>query len=772
MLPPGLGNLPAQLDGFVGRERELVELADCLQRGRLVTVNGPGGCGKTRLALELATRTRGEHRDGAWLIELASIQDPGLLQHQVAATLGIEETSSETLAQAQLKALRSRRLLLVLDNCEHMAEACAELAETLLEHCSDVRILATSREILQCRGEIAYRLAPMSLQSKTRDAVSEAASLFLERARSSAPDLEVRPSTMAAIAHVCEVVEGMPLAIELAARQARYMPVEEIGDRLRDRFHLLHATGRTKEPRHSSLWAAIDWSYTLLSEVEKTVFRRLSVLRGGIDVDGALAVCAWPSGQEATMLGVLAALDAKSMIAPMDRSGPRARFRQLETLRLFGREQLDLAGETWATEERLIAWLADLAGPGQEAFRATSEWARIGEERDNLLAATEAAVAHGSDLQTVLAIALEACWRRRGHFAEGFPVLEDALEHGGAPPPHREEAQLSLARLALMHGRPREAVEKVAGVVDSWRGRSGPGPFLRALLLLMMAEMEAGDIGSMRMHAAEAREFCSQLADPRQRAMTLNNVARVLTMAGDLGQAEIALREAQHAAGGDDDPRLPATFAQTTGMLAYIRRNLVAARAHFAEALRLTSELDHSTAVAAVEGLALVAFWNGEHPYALLLRGGGLEMRRQWPYVPSHRWWRGQLADLERGCRQRLGRTRTSAILAAGHRLDPERVMACALDPTLAESEELVSPLSDREQEVALLVAEGLGNREIGQRLGLSHRTVESHLESVRRKLRMTSRTEIAVWAARELGSSDSGPSDPPAPRQFALGSP
>src|SRR5918997_3914016 len=346
-------NLPLQLTSFVGREREIAEARDLLAEQRLLTLTGPGGCGKTRLALKAAAELAERFEDGVWLVELASLSDPALVPQTVAFALGMREQPGRLLTDTLSEYLELKKMLLVLDNCEHLVEACAQLAEALLRACPNLRILATSREALGITGETGWLVPSLSLPDPRYlppvDELPryEAARLFIERAAAMLPTFELTDRNAAAVARLCRGLDGIPLAIELAAARVKVLSVEQIAERLHDRFRLLTLGSRTALPRHRTLRATIDWSHDLLSEEEKVLFRRLSVFVGGFALGAAEAVCVGEDLEENEVLDLLSHLVDKSLVVMQERGGGM-RYGLLETVRQYGREKLEESGEAEA----------------------------------------------------------------------------------------------------------------------------------------------------------------------------------------------------------------------------------------------------------------------------------------------------------------------------------------------------------------------------------------------------------------------------------------
>src|ERR1035441_7039143 len=401
-----LGNLPAEPNSFVGRERDLAELALLLSDVRALTLCGPGGIGKTRLALRLALETIPDFADGAWLVELADTADPALVRGRVAAALGIREETGRPLAETLLDALRPRRLLLILDTCEHVVGACAALVQQLLAGCPGLRLIATSREPLRVRGETVWRVPPLAVPDAlvTGDMTRhEAIRLFVERATAARPGFTLAAGNSGAVASLCRTLDGMPLAIELAAARVRALSIEQIATRLDDRFRLLASGDRTAPPRQQTLRAAVDWSYELLTEPEQILLRRLSVFAGW-NLEMAEEVCAdeaIPAGQ---VLDLLAALIDKSLVTLDAELYGHARYRLLDTIKEYAADRLAASGEQAAFRQRHSAYMLRLLdGIVARAFvRGDPPWpervamyGRITVERPNYRAALSACLDRG-----------------------------------------------------------------------------------------------------------------------------------------------------------------------------------------------------------------------------------------------------------------------------------------------------------------------------------------------------------------------------------------
>ncbi|MBI4772038.1 MAG: AfsR/SARP family transcriptional regulator, partial [Chloroflexi bacterium] len=389
-LPPAPHNLPAQLSSFVGRERELAEVANRLENPacRLLTLVGIGGVGKSRLAVQAAARGRHTFPDGAWLVELASASTAALVPRSIAAVLGAQEEPGFPLVETLAGALRDKSLALMLDNCEHLLEACAQTAGALLQRCPSLVILATSREPLGLAGEMIYPVQPFSLPDRPAALPvetlmgNEAVRLFAERA---AAHFDLTEANVLATAELCKRLDGVPLAIELAAARAGVLALDQMLARLGDRFALLAGGSRAALPRHRTLRALVDWSYDLLSEAERTLFRRLSVFRGGWTLEAAEAVADDPDAA----LDLLARLADKSLVVAERRTEPR-RYSMLETIRDYASEKLVGAGEADAVRDRHFAFflhLAQSAARNQHGPHEADWFRRLETDHDNLRAA-------------------------------------------------------------------------------------------------------------------------------------------------------------------------------------------------------------------------------------------------------------------------------------------------------------------------------------------------------------------------------------------------
>jgi predicted ATPase/class 3 adenylate cyclase len=570
-------NLPLQLTRFIGREEQMAQVKHLLQSARLLTLTGAGGCGKTRLALQVAADLlvgAGPRAcplpDGAWVVELASLSDPALVPQTVAAALAVREEPGRPVPATLLNSLRSRSLLLVLDNCEHLLSACANLAEDVLRSCPNVKILATSREGLGVPGERTYRVPPLSaadprqLPGLEELRELEAVSLFADRARFSQPDFAVTPANALAVAQVCHRLDGIPLAIELAAARVKALPVEKLAERLDDRFRLLTGGSRTALPRQQTLRALIDWSYDLLSERERALLRCLSVFAGGWTLEAAEAVCA-EGVEEWEVLDLLTSLVEKSLVLYDERDG-EARYRLLETIRQYAWDRLVEAGGAAAVRGRHLEWYRGLAEQAMHPlYRAATqgEWVgRLERELDNLRAAldwsTEAGAspegAQEAEAGLRLAGWLRRFWLHRGYLAEMRERLARLLATpaAAAHTPARANALVCAGWLAFFQVDYETARSVLAESLIIRRELNDPWGTALSLAFLANVTLNQGDYRAARSQCEEALGLWRETGiGSGEMAYSLTTLGEIAYAQGEL-DASRALLEESRPHWGDD----------------------------------------------------------------------------------------------------------------------------------------------------------------------------------------------------------------------------
>jgi len=536
-LGPVPHNLPVPLTSFVGRERELAEVRDLLERAGLVTLTGFGGSGKTRLALQVAAGLLDSYPDGVWWVDLSTVSDPDLILHAVGAAVGRREEGGPTTLEVLLDYLAPRRLLLVLDNCEHLVAGCARVIEAVLRRAPGIKVLATSREVLRLPGEVVYAVPPLSLPAgpdgdPAAVLASEAARLFLERAGLVRPPRPLDPQETRAVATIARRLEGIPLAIELAAARARVLALEQIVQRLDDRFRLLRRPARGAVPRQQTLRATMDWSYDLLLPEEQTLLARLAVFAGTFDLEAIEAVCADPqpgNGQGAGVLDLLTSLVDKSLVM-VEPSTDVARYRLLDTVREYCRERL-AASDLALLQDRHLRHYTAVAEAAEPHLRgpAQQRWLlRLDREHDNLRAALGWSLrrpeAVGWGLR--LAAALWWSWYRRGHYSEGRRWLRALLAGGaGAPAALRLKALYAAAYLAWRQGDMGEAETYSLASVGLAQEHGEPLPLAYALLV-------RGIVVRAQRRLALARELHERSLALFRQAGHLEGVAWALRMLG------------------------------------------------------------------------------------------------------------------------------------------------------------------------------------------------------------------------------------------------
>jgi len=551
--PPHTNNLPLQLTSFIGREKEISEVKQLLSKTRpgavrLVTLTGSGGTGKTRLSLQVAADLLSSFADGVWFIELAPLADPALLPQTVATTLGLRVEGNRPVFTALIENLREKTILLVLDNCEHLINSCARLAEALLSTCPDLRILASSREALGIPGETAFRVLSLSLPEASASFETlvecEAGRLFIERASAILPDFAVTSHNAPAIAEVCRRLDGIPLAIELAAARVSVLRVEQIAARLSDRFRLLTGGSRTALPRQQTLRATIDWSHDLLQEEERILLRRLSVFAGGWTLEAAETICGWNGLEKDEVLEVLTHLVNKSLVVAERHSGAEARYRLLETVRQYARDKLIESREGEALRQRHGDWflaLAEQAEPELWRGRGQAGWLdRLEAEHDNLRAALDWALeTEQFEAGIRLAVALWWFWMHRGYFQEGRHWLEAGLaQRGRLPKPLLAQLLCAAGRLAArqrdfdlaeVHGEESVALFRELG------DKANLARAIRAL----SATIGEQYVGRTEPYDAENLALCRELGDKSEQ----------LTLAPSWGESEWAEAQGQDRQG-------------------------------------------------------------------------------------------------------------------------------------------------------------------------------------------------------------------------------
>ena len=584
-------NLPQQLTSFVGRGAELAQVKELLARSRLLTLLGVGGIGKTRLSLQVAADVIDGFPDGVWFVELGALHDPQLVPQAVASALGVKETAGRPVLEAVLNFLRSRHLLLLLDNCEHLLQACAELARQALQGAAQLSVLASSREPLRVAGETAYQVPAL--------AESEAAKLFIDRASAALPGFQAGGDISQAVASVCGRLDGIPLAIELAAARVRTFSVEKIAARLDDRFRLLTHGDRTSLPRQQTLRALIDWSYELLGENERAVFRRLAVFAGGFTLEAAEAVSAFGAVEKAHVLELVTQLAEKSLVVV---ETARERYSLLETVRQYAAERLGDSQEEDAARSRHLAYyvaLAEKARPGLTGPRQVEWLSRLDTELENLLAAHAWCdrAAGGAELGLKLANLVRPYWFKRSLLGLGHRVTVEALNRGETARSFaRCRGLFEAGQMSAFMGRYREAQNYLEESLAIARHIDDKRRVAVVLQPLGMSYLGQGDLATARRYLEEAMASAEALGEPREIAAALNALGQLGRVEGNLDAAGTLHERFLAIARRLEDRELIAIGLLNLAMLAIGRGAGESSRHLLLEALAIAEELGSKAA--------------------------------------------------------------------------------------------------------------------------------------------------------------------------------
>jgi non-specific serine/threonine protein kinase len=607
--PKITGYLPHPITDLVGREDERLEVGTCLRRSRLVTLIGPGGIGKTRLAREVAYEVVREYADGVWLVVLEALSEGRLVIQQIASVLGLREEQGRTPLQRVTENLRNKQLLLVLDNCEHLLEASAQVAGHLLQECGEVRILATSREALRITGETVWSVPalavpdtqhlPQGQASLLRALMGyESVQLFVERAYSVQKTFNLTESNARSVAQVCQQLEGIPLALELAAARVRAMSVEQIATRLNNELELLSGSSRTAQSRQQTLRATLDWSYALLSEAERSLLKRLSVFAGGYSMEAAEQVCRGAGVAEGEVLDLLTSLVDKSLVVFEAREAAKGRYRLLEMVRQYAAEGLQASGEAEQIRTRHRDWflaLAEEAEPNLKGAEQANWLQRLEREHANLRAALafSATDAQGAQAGLRLAGTLYRFWQLRGDFSEGRGYLGKALAREGA-----QEATVARAK----------ALNGAGGLAFS-----------------------QGDYTSASALYEQALMLQRELGDQAGIALSLIGLGNVAHSQGNQEAARTLYEESLAIRRELGDRWGIANSLSNLGSVAYSLRDYGVARALYEESLAMNRELGDKAGIAnSLYNLGCLAHVQGDPSLAKSLFEESLTIRRAW----------------------------------------------------------------------------------------------------------------------------------------------
>ncbi len=758
------GSLPVERTSFVGRRTEIRQVRQLLSGARLVTLVGPGGVGKTRLAIRVASQMRRITPDGICFVDLALVRDPALLPQQLAASLDLRDSSPRWLVVSIAEVLGTRQMLVVLDNCEHLRDACAVLVDTLMADCPKLRVLATSRRSLDVTGEVRFVVPPLPTTvsgEQPSSGLSDAIELLADRARAVIPDFEVTGQNATDLAALCRCVDGLPLALELAAVRLRTLTPGQIADRLSDRLDVLQHTRPAVAERQQSLPATLEWSYRHLQPSEQVLWQRAAVFVGDFDLASAEAICAGPPLPRDAIMDALDGLVDASVLGVIRRPD-RVRFRMLETIRLFGSQLLERSGgrTTMARRHRdhyaQMAADVDWVGPEQ-----VTHLNRLADEHGQLRAALEFSAETPGEAPAGLGLAADLWlyWQARGQLGEGRRWLNRLLANCDQPTATRAKGLAVAGYLAVTQSDSPAATLLLREAHNIATALDEPEIAAFATQYLGLVELFRGSFDDAARLLRKAAEERRRLGQDRFAAFAMADVGVTAFFLGDLDAAATAYVESLALnSGGDPWTRSHALWG--LGLVRWRAGALAEAERLQKEALALIRAVDDRSGIAlGIHALSWLAAAHGDWRRAARLSGAA---EATWHSIParSPEPLRPFIDECARQGRQALGAARWQADHDRGGSLDREAALVLALgeaSPATPPSSD--NPLTRRQREVAQLVAQGLTDREIAARLTISIRTAESHVEQILARLGFRSRAQVAAWVASHQQSARSSAS-------------
>ncbi|MEV5711384.1 LuxR C-terminal-related transcriptional regulator [Actinoallomurus sp. NPDC052274] len=767
--------LPAERTSFVGRRREVAEVKRILADARVVTLTGPGGVGKTRLASRVALTVGRAFPDGVWLVDLAALQSQGMLARAVIEALGIRDRSARAALDVLAEHLRNKRALLILDNCEHVVDECAAVTRTVQLSAPDLRILATSRQSLSVPGEQLLEVPPLAMPGSTGAGDRgrslerfEAVRLFAERGADVSPGFAVTDANGDAVVEICRRLDGIPLAIELAAAQLRILSLDRLLVDLEDRFELLTGSGRPL-PRHRTLRALIDWSYDLCTAEERLLWARLSIFAGSFDLEAAETVCSGEGIARQEVVDLVGGMVDKSILIPQ-RHDEVVRYRLLETIRQYGRQKLDESGRSAALRRRHRDHYRRLAGQTRARVAGPDQrsWLlRLGTEHPNLRVALESCYTEPGQARTGLAMAADLMyhWISGVFLGEGRAWLERGLAAEPGPSDVRAHALWTSSVLAVIQG-DAPAAETMLRECRSLGDALGDTMALAYTVFCTgMLALGRGDVTSAIPSFEEALRRFRLIGDDMGVVEVLIRLCVAHCLTGDESLATSIGEEARAICETRGEHWRKAYVLVVLGAATCRQGDTRRAAELVSEALRINRSLDDPRGVGVdLEVLAWIAVTEGRFQRAARLYG---ILRSVWekvgePPLSGYAYPATYREDSESRTSRAIGEHLFGLELRRGARLDYDDALAYALEEQSsgavprAEPDRL-TPLTRKETQVARMIRKGMSNKEIATALVIAQRTAESHVEHILGKLGLTSRTQIAIWVGENERAGEHG---------------
>jgi predicted ATPase/DNA-binding CsgD family transcriptional regulator len=802
-----MNNLPVQFTTFIGRAPALEELRDKLVTARLLTLSGAGGSGKTRMAVQLANQVISDFPDGLWFVDLVPLSDATLVAQKVMSAVGVREQADRSAQETLASLFATKRSLLLLDNCEHLLDGVAALVDALLRATVELNVLTTSREALRLAGEVVWHVAPLAVPDDHALNVEDlhqcdATRLFIDRAKLNLPGFELTTENARSVAEICRQLDGLPLAIELAAARIASMSPAQFLTRLGDSLHLLSTRGRVTSPKQRTLEATFDWSYELLEDREQTLFRRLGVFSSPFTLEGVEAVCGEGFSAD-EVLDLLTELIEKSLVVVENRPGDETRYRLLETVRRYARSMLVELGEHPHVEQRLAGFCLSIAEHAAEQLHSPDAlvWMDLlDDQEDNLRAVLGWCQTHDPPTGLELASRLAEYWDLRGHLTEGRKWLGEFLDLNQTADQLRGAALAGAGLLAWRQGDNRRARSHYEDCLRIGRSTKNRELEARGLRGLGDAVLGLGEYGEAEAYCRESLEIFQATGNTAETAQTLSRLGNAALNQGDPA-ASISFYErslALYRGLGDRIGIANQLWSLSPGE--FLRGEHARARVHLEECLKIRTEIKDEVGIPYVHvmlGYADMELGNlpgsrSEFGAALtrLLQLGdrwGISMTLDFMSglaVRALRWAESlRLAGASQAVRASIGAQQLASVkgvadpwlaqarrhlttdeAARTHRDGLQMTVEDAVDFALrfleADPVRVTAAgrgahgLSRRELQVARLVSEGHTNRAIAKTLFISERTVDNHVKHIFEKLNFRSRAQVGTWLARVAGPS------------------